>query len=293
MPRVLILQAPAKVNLILEVQGRRPDGYHELKTVMHTLTLADTLRFTENAGGLKLVCSHPQVPTDERNLVYRAAARLAQSAGVEPRVTIRLTKHIPVAAGLGGGSSDAAAALQGLARWWRLGTSAPLARIARELGSDVPFFLRGGCALGQGRGERLTAWPSAPGLWLVLVNPGFPVSTAEIYRKFSLQLTRKKACISMMRPALQQKNAEKISEKLFNHLEWVTAADHPQIKRIKQDLFAGGALGALMSGSGPTVFGLAPDERTARQLQGRLRAKYPICLVTRTAGQTQWEGSLP
>jgi 4-diphosphocytidyl-2-C-methyl-D-erythritol kinase len=289
MPRVLTLPAPAKVNLILEIQGRRPDGYHELKTVMHTLTLSDTLRFSENTGGLRLVCSHPQVPSDERNLVYRAALRLARAAGITPRVTIRLTKRIPVAAGLGGGSSDAAAALQGLAQWWRLGRRAPLSRIARELGSDVPFFLSGGCALGTGRGERLTAWPSAPGLWLVLVNPGFPVPTADVYRKFRMQLTRKKACISMMRSALRQKNAAKISQKLFNHLEWVTAAAYPQIARIKRDLIAGGALGALMSGSGPTVFGLAPDRQTAWKLKRRLQAKYPFCLVTRTAGQPLWK----
>lgn len=286
MPRTLILHAPAKVNLILEVQGRRPDGYHALKTVMHALELADTLRFSENSGGLRLVCSHPQVPTDERNLVYQAAIRLARRAGITPRVTIRLTKRIPVAAGLGGGSSDAATALLGLARWWRLGPRAPLARLARELGSDVPFFLNGGCALGTGRGERLTPWPSAPGLWLVLVNPGFPVSTAEVYRNFRLQLTRKKACISMMRSALKQKNADKISKKLFNHLEWVTLAAHPQVARIKQDLLAGGALGALMSGSGPTVFGLAPDRRTAWQIKGQLQTKYPVCLVTRLAEKT-------
>ncbi|MEW6516401.1 MAG: 4-(cytidine 5'-diphospho)-2-C-methyl-D-erythritol kinase [candidate division FCPU426 bacterium] len=284
MPRRLTVPAPAKVNLILEIQGRRPDGYHELKTVMHALELADTLCFTENRSGLRLVCNHPQVPVDGSNLIHRAAVRLAQAAGIVPKVTIRLTKRIPVAAGLGGGSSDAAAALLGLARWWRLGRQAPLRRIASELGSDVPFFLSGGCALGQGRGERLTPWPSAPGMWVVLVNPGFPVSTAEVYRNFRLQLTRKKACITMMRSALKQKNAEKISRKLFNHLEWVTAAKHPLIARIKQELIAGGALGALMSGSGPTVFGLAPDQRTARQLQRRLRAKYPVCLVTRTAG---------
>lgn len=284
MLRAFTLAAPAKINLILEIQGRRPDGYHSLKTVMHTLALSDSLAFRPRPDGLKVTCSHPGVPMGEGNLVFRAARELARRLRREPRVHIHIRKKIPVAAGLGGGSSDAAAALRGLSRWWGRPDYPGLSGLARTLGSDVPFFLTGGCALGTGRGDHIHPWPEAVGLWILLVNPGFHLSTARVYKKTSLRLTRKKACINMMRQAVRDKNAIKIGQNLFNHLASVVEPEHPVVSRIRQDLLKGGALGAMLSGSGPTVFGLFHSRGQARNLQRQLADRYPVCLLTRTSG---------
>jgi len=282
---VLTVKAPAKINLILEIQGQRPDGYHALRTVMHTLELSDTLRICANAPGLKITCDHSAVPVDERNLVYQAAELLAKQCGIEPRVHIHIYKRIPIAAGMGGGSSDAAATLLGLMQFWNLNVryTTQLVQIAKRLGSDVPFFLYGGCALGTGRGERIYPWPAFPGMRIALINPGFPVSTAHVYKKFSLRLTRKKACINMMRRAIKKKNVVKIGENLFNDLESVTEGLYPLVRKIKQDLLDCGASAALMTGSGPTVFGLLPSAKIAEQIKKDLGSHYQIVLVTRTS----------
>jgi 4-diphosphocytidyl-2-C-methyl-D-erythritol kinase len=280
------LEAPAKINLYLQVLRRRADGYHELRTVMHTLELADRLSFSaSDQAGIQLTCLDPNVPTGEDNLVVRAALALAAAAGRKPAVRIRLVKRIPLAAGLGGGSSDAAAALLGLNRLWRMGWSKPkLARIGAGLGSDVPFFLWGGCALGTGRGEKIRPWPSLPGMLIALVNPGFEVPTREVYGQLKLKLTSSPNYINLLRPALVEKNPTKISRKLYNRLEEVTLEMHPALKKIKQDLLDCGASAALMSGSGPTVFGLLPSARVAAEVRSRLGKKYPFVKFTRTSG---------
>ncbi|MBI2461374.1 MAG: 4-(cytidine 5'-diphospho)-2-C-methyl-D-erythritol kinase [Candidatus Rokubacteria bacterium] len=179
-PRSLVLRASAKVNLALEVLGRRPDGYHEIATVLQAIDLSDRLVLEDADGGIELRCDTPAIPTDRQNLAWRAADLLRRAAGVARGVRIRLWKRIPVAAGLGGGSSDGAAVLYGCNRLWRLGwDTARLATLATELGMDVPFFLRGGRALATGRGEILRPLPPAPGLTLVIVNPGVPLPTRE------------------------------------------------------------------------------------------------------------------
>lgn len=280
----LSLKAPAKINLVLEVLRRRPDGYHDIRTVMHCLELADTLTVTARRPGLRVSADHPGVPEGAGNLVYRAAEALAEKIGRPADVHIHITKRIPVAAGLGGGSSDAAAALLGLNRFWNLRLPyAQLHALAATLGSDVPFFLRRGCALGTGRGERLTAWPTCPGLPLVIVNPGFPVSTAEVYQQVNLQLTTPKNYIKLIRLALKEKSPIKISQNLYNHLEQVTETMHPVISRIKAGLLENHALGALMSGSGPTVFGLMPSVQAGRAAVKALKRQYPVVLLTQTA----------
>jgi 4-diphosphocytidyl-2-C-methyl-D-erythritol kinase len=289
---VLRLAAPAKINLILEIQGRRSDGYHELKTVMHALDLADTLSFTRlKQPGIRVTCDHPQVPEGSGNLVYRATELLAQAAGQEPHVHIHITKKIPLAAGMGGGSSDAAAALLGLARLWDWHHPDKILAVAKELGSDVPFFLKGGCGLGTGRGERVVAWPEAAGLLVAVVNPGFAVSTAEVYKKINLRLTTEKACFNMMRQAIVEKNAEKISKYLLNHLESVTVPLHPELAGIKRDLLSCGALAAMMSGSGPTVFGFVPSVAVGQKIKKTLSARYPTVLLTRLQAATASGGT--
>ncbi|HEY7869399.1 MAG TPA: 4-(cytidine 5'-diphospho)-2-C-methyl-D-erythritol kinase, partial [Methylomirabilota bacterium] len=179
--RAVVLRASAKVNLALEVLGKRGDGYHEIATVLQAVDLADRLRL-ETADTLSLHVDDPDLPTDDGNLVMRAARLLQKAAGREAGARIGLTKRIPVAAGLGGGSSDAAAALWGLSRLWKLGwPRARLRELAVELGMDVPFFLGPGRAIATGRGERLAALPGGGGYALVLVNPKVPLSTREVY----------------------------------------------------------------------------------------------------------------
>jgi 4-diphosphocytidyl-2-C-methyl-D-erythritol kinase len=280
----VIVHAPAKINLALEIVRRRPDGYHDLRTVMHTLALADRLTLSSRPSGVVLTCKTPGVPTDEKNLAVRAALALQQAYAVTQGVHIHLTKKIPVAAGMGGGSSDAAATLRGLVRLWGLPWEAQrLTSLAASLGSDVPFLLKGGCALGTGRGDRIFPWPVLAGIPVVVVNPGFAVSTAEVYKRLKLPLTREKNYINLMRPAVFEKNPQKIGKYLFNHLETVTLSTHPQVRRIKLQLLKQGASAVLMSGSGPTVFGLVDQVTLGRKIVKALTPQYPFVCLTQTA----------
>ena len=279
--RRLALNAAAKVNLTLEVLGRRADGYHEITTVMQTVDLADRL-VLEEADGFELRTAGPGVPTDATNLALRAALALRDAAGVDQGVRIRLDKRIPVAAGLGGGSTDAAAVLVGLNRLWRLRW--PLARldtVAVTLGMDVPFFLRGGTALGTGRGERLQPL-DGPGLALVLINPGVGASTAETYgRVTSVMYTGGEHSRAVV-AALRSRRTGRIADHLYNGLEAALGPVQQQVVKIKAALMAAGALGAAMSGSGPTVFGLARSWEHARQLRARLARVSWSCWAVRT-----------
>ncbi len=284
MSPLLSLKSPAKVNLILHVKGKRPDGYHEVETVMHSLNLADRLTFRPSRQGLSVSCDHPDVPEGEANLVYQAVSRLAQAKSIPANVKIKIYKKIPVAAGMGGGSSNAATALLGCARLWGIEDKRLLLKLAKTLGSDVPFFLTGGCMLGTGRGERLRPWPAAPGLLMAVVNPGFKLSTAAVYKKNNLTLTTPKAYINMMRRALVEKNALKIGKNLINHLEQVAIGERPVINKIKAELLSLGATAAMMTGSGPTVFGLLPSARVARRVKNTLSARYSFVTVTQTTG---------
>ena len=276
-----MISAAAKVNLALEVLRRRADGYHEIATVMQAVDLSDRLTL-EDAPTIEVRTSAPGVPTDERNLAYRAAAALQAAAKVERGVRITLDKRIPVAAGLGGGSTDAAAVLAGLNRLWHL--QWPLERLedlAIGLGMDVPFFLRGGAALGTGRGERLTAIPSAV-LALVLVNPRFPVSTAETYGHVTPAMYTDGGRARTMAGALARRGAGRVAASLYNGLELAARQGYPQIGQMEAALTAAGALGAMMSGSGPTVFGVARSWEQARQIRSRIARGAWECWAVRT-----------
>jgi 4-diphosphocytidyl-2-C-methyl-D-erythritol kinase len=275
------LSAAAKVNLALEVLKRRPDGYHEIATVMQTVDLSDRL-VLEDADVLEIRTSAPGVPTDERNLAYRAAAALRDAAGVERGARITLDKRIPVAAGLGGGSTDAAAALVGLNRLWALRwPAAGLEELAVGLGMDVPFFLRGGAALATGRGERLAPLGSAA-LGLVLVNPRFAVSTADMYGRVTPAMYSDGARAREAAVALETRRASRVAVSLYNGLEIAARAVYPQIGQMQAALVAAGALGAAMSGSGPTVFGVARSWEQARQIRGRVARGSWECWAVRT-----------
>lgn len=279
--RRLALSAAAKVNLVLEVLGRRADGYHEIATVMQTVDLSDRL-ILEDADTIACRATGFGVPTDDRNLAVRAARALAEAAGTARGVRITLDKRIPVAAGLGGGSSDAAATLIGLNRLWRLRwPAARLAEVAVTLGMDVPFFLRGGTALATGRGEKLEAVPGT-GLALVLVNPRFGSSTAEVYGRVTPEVYTDGMRARAVLGALRSRRPARVATALYNGLEAAAAPQHPEIGRMRAALLAAGALGAALSGSGPTVFGVARSFEQARQIRARLARGSWECWAVRT-----------
>lgn len=255
-----MLRAPAKVNLSLRILGRRPDGYHDLDTVMQKLDLCDLLTLTViDKPGVVLRCPDSDLPEDCSNIVFRAAETFcAACEDVKTGVEITLEKNIPVAAGLGGGSSDAGTVLVGLNRLLGAGLStAELIAMARPLGADVPFFVTDyGAVRAEGIGDRMTAVQSLQNCIVVLVNPGFSVSTRWVYEKYALTMVDKdsKLCDS------QKKSDRVLPCAGSNDLERVTISAYPAIKVLKQNLLALGASSVLMSGSGPTVFGIFPDE---------------------------------
>jgi 4-diphosphocytidyl-2-C-methyl-D-erythritol kinase len=275
-----VLSAAAKVNLALEVLGRRDDGYHEVVTVLQAVDLSDRL-VLEDADTLELRTTASDVPTDGSNLALKAAQRLSEAAGSSRGVRITLDKRIPVAAGLGGGSADAAAVLVGLNRLWALRWPvARLAEVAARLGTDVPFFLRGGAALGTGRGERLTALPSC-GLALVLVNPRVAASTAEIYSGVVPAMYSDGGRARGMVAALRSRQPGRVAASLGNTLERVATTRYPDVEQMEAALLAAGALGAAMSGSGLTVFGVARSYDHARQIRARIARARWACWAVR------------
>jgi 4-diphosphocytidyl-2-C-methyl-D-erythritol kinase len=280
-PRRLLVSAAAKVNLALEVLGRRGDGYHEIATVIQAIDLADRL-VLEEAEGLELHTRSPEVPADATNLALRSAKALREAARVERGVRVILDKRIPVAAGLGGGSTDAAAVLLGLNRLWGLRwPRRQLEEVAVSLGMDVPFFLRGGRALATGRGEKLERIPGG-GLALVVVNPRIGSSTVEAYARVTPALYSDGTHARAMVAALASRRPGRVAACLYNALESSVAPALPQIARMKAALLAAGALGAVMSGSGPTVFGVARSFEHARQLRARLARVSWSCWAVRT-----------
>jgi 4-diphosphocytidyl-2-C-methyl-D-erythritol kinase len=278
----LVLRTSAKVNLALEVLGKRGDGYHEIATVLQAVDLFDRLTM-ETADILSLHADDPELPTDDGNLVMRAARLLQKAAGIEQGARLRLQKRIPVAAGLGGGSSDAAAALLGLNRLWGLRwPRARLQELAVELGMDVPFFLGTGRAVARGRGERLQALPGGGGYALVLVNPRTPLSTREVYGRVPAGWHAEPTGTERVIEALRRRNVTALAAALTNNLERVVEPVLPVIGRMKAALLAAGALGAIMSGSGPTVFGLARSLDHARQVRSRVSRAGWACWAVRT-----------
>ena len=263
------IYAPAKINLCLHVLGKRADGYHDLATLMQQVDLQDRLEVVIGSGsGVTVCCPQVKLPQGVENLAAHAAKLFLQRVGETCSVAIGIEKKIPEAAGLGGGSSDAAAVLLALNDLLRSDLCrSEMMDLGRQLGADVPFFLYGRTAWATGVGERLQPWPGLPPLWLVLVNPGFAVSTRRIFQNLGLTHHRPIAKL----PRFPQ-GTSALVRLLHNDLEVVTCQHHPVITTIKERLIASGAEGALMSGSGPTVFGIFADrgraERAAESISG-------------------------
>jgi 4-diphosphocytidyl-2-C-methyl-D-erythritol kinase len=275
------IHAFAKINLSLRVLGVLPGGYHELRTIFQAIELHDTLTIRRARGPFRLECSDPDCPADRSNLVWRAAAAMWRASGRRgaPRdVAIYITKRIPMAAGLGGGSSDAAAALRGLARMWRV-KAERLPDIGASLGADVPYFFEGGTALGLGRGDVLYPLVDRPRAWVALILPSFGVSTREAYAWFDHD-----APVPRRPPGGDRRRA------MVNDLEAPVARRHPEIARIVSALRRVGASQASMTGSGSTVFGLFASRtealRAVASLPDRIRA-VSTAVVTRTATRAE------
>lgn len=259
----IVLSAPAKINLTLDVLGKRQDGFHEVKMIMQTIDLADTITLVladETADQtIELRCSNDLVPTNEANLAFKAAKLLQERFKVPYGVLIEIEKNIPIEAGLAGGSTDAAATLKGLNELWKLGLSLEqLMEIGADLGSDVPFCILQGTALAFGRGEKLLPLNPIPQLDIILVKPAFGVSTKEVYSNFSLDKVDTHPKTDEMLKAIEEGNREEIVALGANLLESVTLKLYPEVAKLKKAMESTGLKGVLMSGSGPTVFGFVP-----------------------------------
>lgn len=289
----LQLTSPAKVNLFLNILERRADGFHNLETLMTPLALTDTLTFEERATGFTVECDAPDVPTDDRNLVVKAAKKFAETFRVGKGAHIRIQKQIPAGGGMGGGSGNAAVTLRALNQLWQLNAPTEnLHDIAAQIGSDVPFFLYDSPAFCRGRGEIVTPLKLGVELGVLLVNPGFGIPTKWAYealakeRRMSQGIEKVEAADPAALPrsnasplddflaALRQQDSTEIQRGLFNSLESPCLKKYPLLALLKDALLRHGALGAMMSGSGSTVFGLTRNKSDAAVLMKKMRAEY-------------------
>jgi|SRR5690606_29475686 len=282
----MLIKAPAKINLSLDVLYKRDDGFHELEMIMTTIDLADRIELELLDENRIVVQSQTRfVPDDERNLAYKAASLVKDRFSINKGVAIKIDKNIPVAAGLGGGSSDAAAVLRGLNTLWNLQLSIDeLAQLGAEIGSDVSFCVYGGTALAKGKGEVITPLPAPPKCWVVLAKPSIGVSTGEIYKKLELENLEHPDTQAMLE-AINTSNYEKMCRNLSNVLESVTLNLHPEVKQIKRDMKRFGADAVLMSGSGPTVFALVQHDSRMQRIYNGLRGYCNQVFAVRILGQ--------
>lgn len=281
---MVTVEANAKINLTLDILGKRPDGYHEVAMVMQTVGLHDTLTLEKREQEISLNINVPWLKADEKNLAWRAAALVQEEFGLTGGVHIELTKRIPVAAGLAGGSADAAAVLKGMSELYGLNLSDnKLCELGAKLGSDIPFCLLGGTMLATGRGEVLKRLPDMPETWVVLVKPRISVSTAWAYQNYDEQGAERHPDNEAIQKEIARGNRKGVAKLLCNVLESVTINKYDVIERYKQMMLAKGAMASMMSGSGPTVFALAQNREQAEEIAGFMRQeKNADVFVTRT-----------
>lgn len=277
------IEARAKINLTLDVLGKRPDGYHEVEMIMQSIALADVLHFSLH-DEIVLISEVEGVNDCKDNLIYKTAMKLKSLYSVDKGAQITLEKNIPVAAGLAGGSADAAATLQGLNKLWNLNLAMDtLCEIGAELGSDIPFCLRGGTMLAQGRGEVLSSLPLMPECYVILAKPNVGVSTAWVYGNYDGTKVNDHPQTKMLIEQLSKKNFEGVASLLCNVLESVTIKKCNEITELKEKMLEFGAKASLMSGSGPTVFGLVNDKEKAEYIARELeKISSARIIVTRT-----------
>jgi 4-diphosphocytidyl-2-C-methyl-D-erythritol kinase len=277
------IKAPAKINLALDVLSKRPNGYHDVAMIMQTIALYDTISVRSGFEGIKLTSDSSIIPTDETNIAYKAALYLTTKYNVKRGVHIHIEKRIPVAAGLAGGSTDAAAVLKLLNKAWDLKlTKVELMDAGSKLGADIPFCIQGGTCLAEGLGEKLTVIKSIPDCWILLAKPDVGVSTRDVYQGLKLKQIEERPNIPAMLQAIENQNLREINRYMGNVLETVTTKMHPIIIELKQKLIENGAIGSLMSGSGPTVFGIFEDMTTAYSAYDNIKTLVNEVFVVKT-----------
>lgn len=270
------INAPAKINIGLDVVGIREDGYHEVKMIMQSIRLFDRLTLTRKKDpGVRLTTNLKFLPTDDNNLIVRCAKLLMKEFGIEGGLTIQLEKRIPVAAGLAGGSTDAASTMIAINQMYDLGMSnSQLMKRAVKIGADIPYCIMKGTALAEGIGEKLSTIPKLPNCTILIVKPKIHVSTKETYQDLVLNDELKHPDIDRMIEDMKQKDLRSLCSHMGNLLETVTIPAHPEIAEIKSFMMENGALGALMSGSGPTVFGIYTDKESAQKAKEAALARF-------------------
>lgn len=277
--------APAKINLTLDTLYKREDGYHEVEMIMTTIDLNDRLTFEcRDDGEIIIDVEHNFVPSDHRNLAYKAAKLMQDRYNIEKGVKISLEKSIPISAGLAGGSSDAAATFRGLNELWGINESLEtLSELASEIGSDISFCIYGKTALCQGRGEKITHLPKPPSAWVVIAKPDIGVSTPEVYGALDLENKEEvqtQACLK----AIENNDYATMCQSLGNSLEKVTMQLYPEVEKLKNTMSNTGVDAALMSGSGPTIYGFVQKERQAKQVYNALMGCCNDVYIARLLG---------
>lgn len=283
------VEGNAKINLTLDILGKRPDGYHEVAMVMQSIGLSDTVEMEKTDGPIELTINVPWLKADEKNLAWRAAALIKEEYKLTGGVRMKLTKRIPVAAGLAGGSTDAAAVLRGMNELYALDLSEErLCELGARLGSDIPFCLLGGTMLSTGRGEVLKRLPDLPATWVVLAKPRISVSTAWAYQNYDEQGAKDHPDNERIQQEIARGDRKAVAGLLCNVLESVTIKKYDVISQYKQMMMQQGAMASMMSGSGPTVFGLAESKETADRIATHMREHTDAYVyVIRTTGKVQ------
>lgn len=272
MSKTVTKKAYAKINLGLDVVRRLPNGYHEVRMIMQNVGICDVLTFSKCEEGISLQIQDKELPTDQNNLIWKAARLLLDTAGITGGVRITLEKHIPIAAGMAGGSSDAAATFLGINELYELGYSIEqLQALGVKIGADVPYCIQGGTALAEGIGEKLSRLQAPPQCHLLIAKPDIHVSTKFVYEHLKANELESHPDIDGMMQAIKEENLDGIVQRLGNVLETVTIPTYPIVAQIKQLMCESGALNALMSGSGPTVFGMFDDPVKADAAAQKIR----------------------
>lgn len=277
------IKAHAKINLTLDILGKRSDGYHKVEMIMQAIDLHDIISIKKSGQSITVGSDSNKIPLNKENLVYKAAKLFAERTNCAKGLDINIKKRIPVAAGLAGGSTDAAATLVGLNKLMGTGISIDdLMLMGAEIGSDVPFCIIGGTALAYGRGELIRPLAPLPKLWVLLAKPDIEVSTATVYKNFNPGVVSKRPGTTAMIAAIEGKDYRMITEQMANVLETVTLKMHPEVERIKKLMVSYGIRDVMMSGSGPTVFGLSQEEDQIIKAARELAKQIPTVIVTNT-----------
>jgi 4-diphosphocytidyl-2-C-methyl-D-erythritol kinase len=277
------LKAKAKINLSLDVLRRRPDGYHDIKMIMQSISVHDRIVLEPIPKGIDIICDCRWVPSNSENIAYKAADLLFKQYDIKSGIRIKIEKNIPVAAGLAGGSSDAAAVLRGMRTLFDLNISeAELMSLGKCIGADVPFCLKGGTMLAEGIGEKLTGLVPLKKVDILLVKPKIGVSTAWVYKNLRIEEICERPNTDILISAIEKNNIDVVARNMKNVLETVTEKKHSIIREIKGKLMGLGALGSIMSGSGPTVFGIFPDKDVANKAFEAIKCDRWDCFLTET-----------